>query len=84
MRAKVACVLDEMESRMSALGVGWSDVDVVDVYTDEPLQPVIEPALVARVGSAAGGALTWYRSRPPIEGLDFEMDVRGGCRELWV
>ena len=25
---------------------------------------------------AAPGGLTWYYARPPVEGLDYEMDVR--------
>ena len=39
-----------------------------------------------RIESAAGAAaihgVHWYPSRPPIRGLDYEMDMRGVAREL--
>jgi hypothetical protein len=30
------------------------------------------------------GRLTWHFARPPVQGLDFEMDVRGVARELMI
>jgi len=35
---------------------------------------------VRRGGTPAG--LTWHFARPPVVGLDFEMDVRGVTREI--
>jgi len=84
MAAKGTCVLDEMESRMGALGVGWADVTVTDVYTVEPLHQLLGTALVPRMGPAARQGVVWHASRPPIAGLDFEMDLRGGCLERWI
>ena len=26
--------------------------------------------------------LTWHYARPPVQGLDYEMDVRGVAREI--
>ena len=31
---------------------------------------------IVRRGAAVAG-LTWYYARPPVVGLDYEMDVRG-------
>ena len=33
-------------------------------------------------GPAAIHGVHWYPSRPPIQGLDYEMDMRGVAREL--
>jgi hypothetical protein len=30
------------------------------------------------------GGLTWHFARPPVQGLDFEVDVRGVAHELVI
>lgn len=84
MREKATCVLDEMESRMTALGVGWSDVTVTDVYTVEPVRELLDTTLIPRIGTATRRGITWHVSHPPILGLAFEMDLRGNCTETWI
>jgi hypothetical protein len=39
--------------------------------------------LQRRRGAMAGG-LTWHFARPPVQGLDFEVDVRGVATELVI
>jgi hypothetical protein len=76
MRAKAALVLDTMERRMRGLGgFTWKNASAVQVYSGYAL-PVED--IVRR----AGPGLQWNYCRPPIEGLDFEMDVRGLSTEL--
>jgi len=76
MREKAALVLDTMERRMRGLGgFTWKNTSAVQVYAGYPL-PVED--IVRRAGSG----LQWNYCRPPIEGLDFEMDVRGLSTEL--
>ena len=36
-----------------------------------------------RRGAIPGG-LTWHFARPPVQGLDFEVDVRGVAHELVI
>jgi hypothetical protein len=74
MREKATHVLGTMEERMAALGVGWADVNTTQVYTVHDLHPFLADEIVAR--GAARGGLTWYYARPPVQGLEFEMDVR--------
>lgn len=74
MRAKARFVLGEMERRMAALGADWSAATGVQVYTVFDIHPFLADELVRR-GAAAHG-LTWHFARPPIVGLDFEMDCR--------
>jgi hypothetical protein len=38
---------------------------------------------IARRGAMSGG-LTWHYARPPVIGLDYEMDARGVAREIVV
>lgn len=72
---KVRFVLAEMERRMAILGVDWSTTTATQVYTVFDVHPLIATEMVPR-GAAAQG-LTFYHARPPVLGLDFEMDVRG-------
>lgn len=82
MREKAQHVLGAMETRMEALGVGWPDVTTSQVYTVHDLHPFLADEIVTR--GAAPGGLTWYYARPPVQGLDYEMDVRGVALERAV
>ena len=75
MREKARYVLDTMQARMTALGVGWAQASTTQVYSVHDIHSVMAEEIVTR--GAAPGGLTWYYARPPVEGLDFEMDVRG-------
>jgi len=72
-REKGLYVLDTMEGRMSALGLSWSDSTATHAYTVHDLYPLFADEIVGR-GAAASG-LTWVYARPPVAGLDYEMDV---------
>ncbi len=75
MREKAQHVLRTLETRMATLGVGWRDATATQAYTVHDLHPVLEAELAKR-GAVAHG-LDWHYARPPVEGLDYEMDVRG-------
>ena len=82
MREKARFVLGEMERRMTALGFGWADVTATQVYTVYDIHPFLADEIVRRGAARAG--LTWHYARPPVQGLDYEMDVRGLARELVI
>jgi len=75
MREKGRFVLDLMEARLEALGFGWPDATAVQAYAVENLQAVMAEEIAPR--GAARPGLVWHYARPPVEGLAFEMDVRG-------
>ncbi|MBM84624.1 MAG: hypothetical protein CMM47_01195 [Rhodospirillaceae bacterium] len=75
MREKAIFVLGQMESRMSALGFGWSDATTTQVYTVHDLYPFLADEIVSR--GATKGGLTWFFANPPVQGLEYEMDLRG-------
>jgi len=79
MQSKARWVLDAMESRLSELGVGWQQVTASQVYTVYDLHSILRDQIVPRAGNGAG--VTWHYCRPPINELDFEMDVRGVALE---
>jgi hypothetical protein len=75
MRDKTRFVVAEMERRMALLGFAWPDTTAVQVYTVHDFHPVLADEII-RKGAGANG-LTWHYNRPPVVGLDFEMDCRG-------
>ena len=74
LREKARFVLDAMERRMDALDVDWRRATATQVYTVHDVYPFLADEIVAR--GAAGGGLVWHYARPPVEGLEYEMDVR--------
>lgn len=79
LRTKARWVLDMMEARMRALGSGWERTSATQAYTVHDLHPFLGTEIVARGAARAG--LTWHYCRPPITGLEYEMDARGVERE---
>jgi hypothetical protein len=63
-----------MEKRMAALETTWSATTAVQVYTVHDLYPFLAGEIVAR--GAARHGLTWHFCRPPVIGLEYEMDCR--------
>lgn len=75
MREKAAYVLGVMEARMAALGKRWADTTVTQAYTVYDVHSFLAEEIVSRGAIKSG--LTWNYARPPVDGLDYEMDVRG-------
>jgi hypothetical protein len=80
--AKAHFVISLIDNRLQRLGVDWPLVSTVNVYTAHCLATPW-PAFVARRAPAVGmGGVCLQYSRPPIEEIVFEMDVRGTRTEL--
>jgi len=79
---KVDFVLDGLEHNTAALGARWQALTAVQIYTPHEFGALVHdhfaPRGLARLG------LEWHVCRPPIDGLEFEIDVRGVRRELVV
>jgi hypothetical protein len=82
MKEKVRFVMALMEHRLSVLGFSWRDSVSTQAYSVQKIGPLVGPELAAR--GAAEGGLSWHFARPPVQGLEFEMDVRGAAREIAV
>jgi hypothetical protein len=80
MREKMRFVMNEMQARLRALGFSWPQAAATQAYTVRDIGALVEPEIVAK--GAAPGGLTWHHCRPPVAGLDYEMDVRGAAQEL--
>lgn len=84
MREKAEYVMHAMSRRLEGLGVTWNEVTVTEIYTVHPLEGLLGPAIMERIGAAAVHGVRWHPARPPIDELEFEMDVRGVRVELYL
>ena len=82
MREKARFVMGIMQDRMRALGGSWNRITMLDVYTARPIHGLVEQEILALAGPAAIHGVRWYPSWPPIQGLEFELDMRSVAREL--
>jgi hypothetical protein len=80
--AKARFVMDLMETRLRGLGCDWPGVTAMDIYTIHAIEPLLPGLILGRAGAAATHGVRWFYSRPPIVGIEFEMDLRGVRSEL--
>ncbi len=84
MREKARFVMTIMQERLRAVGGTWDRVTAIDVYAVQPIHEVVQHEILPQAGPAAIHGVRWFPSLPPIQGLEFEMDLRGVARELLV
>jgi hypothetical protein len=82
MREKVKFVVAKMAQRLELLGFSWKEAVTTQAYTVQNIGHLAGDEIAAR--GASEGGLVWYYARPPVVGLEFEMDVRGAAREIVV
>ena len=78
-RQKARFVLGKMQDRLAGLGTSWREATAIQVYTVHDIHSILSGEILPRAGNGAG--LTWHYCRPPIEQLEYEMDVRGVATE---
>ncbi len=82
LREKARFVMGLMDGRVQALGVKWDLATAVNVYTVFNLGDFWERDVLGQMGGARAHGVVWYPARPPIETIEFEMDLRGCVREV--
>lgn len=82
LREKARWVLGEMERRLALLGATWKDTSATQVYTVRDPHPFLGDEIVRRGAGRCG--LTWHFCRPPVIGLEYEMDCRSVAFERVV
>lgn len=84
LETKAKFVMDLMETRLRGLAADWPLVTKANVYTAHSLLPLFPEILLRRMSPAGIHGVTWHFTRPPIEEIEFEMDIRGTCTELQI
>jgi hypothetical protein len=80
MQQKMQCVLDTIAHHLKELQLSWEQATAVNLYTVHDLHPLITSMLLPKMGGARTG-VTLHHSRPPVTGLELEIDAWSVCRE---
>jgi hypothetical protein len=84
MREKATYVVGVMRERLHGLGADWPDVTAINIYTAHPIEGFLADTILTTVGAAAVHGVHWHLSRPPVKEIEFEMDMRGVARRLFL
>ena len=82
LREKTAEVMANLEGRLAQVEATWADVTALNVYTTQALRPLLEGQILGPMGSAAAHGIHLFYCRPPVQGLEIEIDLRGTRQEL--
>ena len=82
LREKARFVLGLMSSRLAGLGATWKQVTATQIYTVRDIHPFLATEVLSGMNEAAQNGVNWHYARPPIESIEYEMDLRGCRREV--
>jgi hypothetical protein len=82
LREKVRFVMERMSSRIAGLGVSWAQVTATQIYTVHDIHPFLAGEVLGEMHEATQIGVNWHYARPPIESIEYEMDVRGCRRDV--
>lgn len=75
-------IMKVLSARLDELGATWDDATAIQLYGLEDFQEAVVKNVLPQTGRAAIHGIQWFPSRPPIEGLKFEIDLRSTGTEL--
>ena len=84
LRQKLECILHVLGGHLSELKLAWNMATAVNVYTVFDMHPLVAPVLLPALGAASHAGITWHYARPPVNGLDLEIDARAVTAELII
>jgi hypothetical protein len=82
LRRKLDCILNVLGMQLSEINLKWEMVTAVNLYTVFDVYSLIATLLLPRLGPASHAGVTWHYARPPVSGLDLEVDARAVRSEL--
>ena len=81
-RCKLECVLEVLAGYLRELGLGWEHATTVNLYTVHEVHHALASTLLPALGAAARLGLNWHYARPPVTGLEVEIDAHAVRREV--
>jgi hypothetical protein len=82
MRQKAECVIEVLGARLAEMSLCWQDATAINLYSVHDVHPLMISTLIPALASHAG--ITWHYARPPVTGLELEIDLHAVRRELIV
>ena len=80
--AMLDSIMSVLSTRMDEIGASWEDATQLQLYGELDIQSLVVERVLKRVGRAGFHGIHWFPSRPPIEDLELEIDVRSAGTEL--
>lgn len=77
-------IVQLIEQRMADLGVSWSEATESQIYGTRADHQLFAAGGLTRFEELVRPGLRWFFSRPPIDDLKLEIDVRGLAHESWI
>jgi hypothetical protein len=83
-REKVSFVIQNVDGKVREIGISWDLATQIRIYMVHEIGSLFSDVILPVVGSGARHGLTWHYVRPPVEGLEVEIDVRGVLQEIQI
>ena len=77
-------IVGTIDGHLAQLGVAWADATDAQFYGTRTDHEVFASSGLARLDEVSRPGLRWFFSRPPIDDLKLEIDVRGLASESWI
>jgi hypothetical protein len=82
LRQKLECILQVLGAHLCEMGLRWESATGTNLYTVHDVHPLLETTLLPALGNASRMGLTWHHARPPVSGLEVEVDARAVKADL--
>jgi hypothetical protein len=82
LRQKLDCILNVLAVHLSEMNLKWEMATAVNLYTVFDVHALLATVFLPRLGAASHAGVTWHYARPPVSGLDLEVDARAVRSEL--
>lgn len=75
-------IVGQLTKSLGRLGASWADATAIQLYGMEIGRELVVEHILRHAGGAAIHGVTWFPSRPPIDDLNLEVDVRSSGSDL--
>jgi hypothetical protein len=82
LRQKLECILQVLGAHLFEMKLKWEMATAINIYTVFDVHPLLAPVLLPVLGAASHAGVTWHYARPPVSGLELEVDARSVKTEL--
>ena len=81
-RRKLECVIEVLTGHLREMRLGWDLATTVNLYTVHEVRDTLASVVLPAIGGAARLGVNWHYSRPPVTGLEVEIDAHAVRREV--
>jgi hypothetical protein len=76
--------MNELSKRLGEFNSKLEDSTAISIYTVHDIYSYLPDVLLKALGRSHVLGVHWYYTRPPVAGLEIELDARRTLRELFI